>query len=361
MAYRAFSAALLTTSASLACACDAPVATPGRSDASSAGEARRAGEQPPVHADAPARGASLADPTGEPELAPGPVNPPVRLGFVGDVALALGVASSLDDPDAPAAYPFHHVAERLRSYDLLVGNLECVVATQGLPRVPIPLTAPPSAPGRLLDAGFDLVSVANNHSLDRGPVAYRESLARLDAAGLAHIGHTHVDFDRKPWAVRELRGVRVAIVGHYNRDPQLAVGDVRSARGEADVVIVFVHWGNEFTPEPTREQRRMGKLLVEAGAHAVVGAHAHVVQPVEEHLGRPIVHGLGNFVFAGMTRRGTHTGALLELDVDRTGVLARRFVRVAIDEHGTPSFVGEPTVEPPLMVSAGTRLQQRPD
>jgi poly-gamma-glutamate synthesis protein (capsule biosynthesis protein) len=312
-----------------------------------------------VKAEEPARAALLGAPTSGLALAPGPATPPVRLGFVGDIALALGVASSLDDPNAPAAYPFHRVAARLLSYDLLVGNLECVVATQGLPRVPIPLTAPPSAPRRLLDAGFDLVSVANNHSLDRGPLAYRETLDRLDAAGLAHIGHTHVDFDRKPWALRELRGVRVAIVGHYNREPKLAEDDVRRARGEADVVIVFVHWGNDFTPEPTREQRRMGKLLVEAGAHAVVGAHAHVVQPVEEHLGRPIVHGLGNFVFAGMTRRGTHTGALLELDVDRTGVVARRFMEVAIDDDGTPSFVGEATVEPPLHATSAQAPPRR--
>jgi hypothetical protein len=359
MGYRAIVSALATALSSLAWGCDGPAQSnavrepPGAEQASADIHTERS--QPAE----PDGSVWLTAQTARPQLAPSPVRQPVRLGFVGDVALALEVATSLDDPDAPPGYPFHHVAERLRSYDLLVGNLECVVATQGLPRVPIPLTAPPSAPERLLHAGFDFVSVANNHSLDRGPVAYREMLARLDAAGLAHIGHTHVDFGRKPWRVRDLAGVRVAVVGHYNRDPELAEADVRLARGEADVVIVFVHWGNEFTPAPTREQRRMGRALVEAGAHAVVGAHAHVVQPVEEHLGRPIVHGLGNFVFAGMVRPGTHTGALLELDVDHSGVIGRRFVEVAIDEHGTPSFVGDPTVEPPR-IAAEFDTQPRP-
>lgn len=353
MAPRAILAALVATLSALASACDAPA--DAATLPSSTGQL-----EPGASLVATAGGATLlAAQAPGPELAPSPASRPVRLGFVGDVALALGVASSLDDPDAPPGYPFHHVAERLQRYDLLVGNLECVVATQGQPRVPIPLTAPPSAPARLLDAGFDLVSVANNHSLDRGPVAYRETLARLDAAGLAYVGHTYVDFDRKPWVVRELGGLRVAIVGHHNRDPALAASDVRRARGEADVVIVFVHWGEEFTPEPTREQRRMGRLLVEAGAHAVVGAHAHVVQPVEEHLGRPIVHGLGNFVFAGMVRRGARTGALLELDVDPTGVVARRFVEVAIDERGTPRLVGEPTVDPPLVAALAPSPQPR--
>lgn len=354
MAPRAILAALVATLSALASACDAPAEA-----ATSPGPSRA--QQGASQVATTERATLLAAPASAPELVPGAPSRPVRLGFVGDVALALGVASSLDDPDAPPAYPFQHVAERLRSYDLLVGNLECVVATQGQPRVPIPLTAPPSAPSRLLDAGFDLVSVANNHSLDRGPVAYRETLARLDAAGLAHVGHTYVDFDREPWVVRELGGLRLAIVGHHNRDPALATRDVQRARSEADVVIVFIHWGEEFTPEPTREQRRMGRQLVEAGAHAVVGAHAHVVQPVEEHLGRPIVHGLGNFVFAGMTRRGSRTGALLELDVDSTGVVARRFVEVAIDEQGTPRLVGEPTVDPPLVAGLATPPRTRRD
>jgi poly-gamma-glutamate capsule biosynthesis protein CapA/YwtB (metallophosphatase superfamily) len=361
MAYRAILAALVAALGSLPCACEAPVAAPGSAASSVVGQPNSSGPQRPSRADAVRSAAWLAAPTAEPAPAQEPAGTSVRLGFVGDVALALGVATKLDGPDAPPGYPFHQVAERLRGYDLLVGNLECVVATQGQPRVPIPLTAPPSAPARLLDAGFDLVSIANNHSLDRGPVAYREMLARLGEAGLAHIGHTHLDFDRKPWVVRELRGLRIAVIGHYNRDPRLAEADVRLARGEADVVIVFVHWGNEFTPEPTGEQRRMGKLLIEAGAHAVVGAHAHVVQPVEEHLGRPIVHGLGNFVFEGMTRRGTHTGALLELDVDRTGVIARRFLEVALDDGGIPSFVGEPTVEPPPSATGAQTTPQRPE
>ncbi|MDI3282621.1 CapA family protein [Polyangium sp. 15x6] len=273
--------------------------------------------------------------------------PRATVAFVGDVSMAGGVGAVIKKGQEPA-FPFAHVAERLRSYDLLVGNLECVVTSQGEATIPEPLVAPLSAPRLLLTAGFDMVSVANNHTLDMSEAGYFEMLERLDSAGLGHFGTTQASPAREAFVVREVAGVRIALIGHVDRGGPRSQQDVARARERADVVIVFVHWGIEYALTPSKYQREASRALIDAGADAVIAAHAHVVQPAERYRGRLIAHGIGNFVFSGMTRPGSRTGTLVELDVTREGITGHRFVRVAIDDRGAPRFVGEPSEEPSL-------------
>ena len=271
----------------------------------------------------------------------------IRAAFTGDVAIALGVGRIVASHRDPQ-FPFGDVTERLREYDLLVGNFECVVATRGEATIREPLVAPPEAPKLLVEAGFDLVSIANNHTLDMSAAGYFEMLEKLDAAGLVHFGSTTADHARDPIVVREINGIRVALIGHMNREEKRAIDDVGRARKIADIIIVFEHWGVEYALYPVRHQRLLGRTLIDAGADAVIGAHAHVVQPMEVYKNRLIVYGLGNFVFSSMVRRGTHTGAVLELDLEKQGIAAHRFRRVTIDDRGAPHWNGEPTDEPPF-------------
>ncbi len=245
-------------------------------------------------------------------------------------------------------YPFAAVAEQLRSYDLLVGNLECVAANRGSPTIPLPLVAPLHSPKALLDAGFDIVSVANNHAEDLGKLGYEDMLKRLDAAGLPYVGGYLADKSRDPMVVREVNGIKVAVLGYFNRDTADTFKDIARAHEVADVVLVFLHWGIDFSPDPTRFQRQWGRKLIDKGASAVIGAHSHIVQPEEIYEGKLIAHSLGNFVFSGMTKRGSRDGAILELDVDETGVVAHRFRPVKLDLRGAPSLNGEPRATAPM-------------
>jgi poly-gamma-glutamate capsule biosynthesis protein CapA/YwtB (metallophosphatase superfamily) len=277
---------------------------------------------------------------------PTPV-PPKRIhaAFTGDVAISLGVGAIVAKHEDPT-FPFANVAERLRRYDLLVGNLECVVTTLGEPSVREPLFAPAETPKLLVDAGFDLVSIANNHTLDMSKAGYFEMLEKLDAAKLKHFGSTTADHLRDPVVIHEIEGIRIALIGHHNREEKKAIEDVGRARATADIVIVFEHWGNEYAQYPMRYQRLLGRTLIDAGADAVIGAHAHVVQPIEIYKNHLIAYGLGNFVFSSMVRQGTHTGAVLELDLEKGGIVARRFRSVSIDDRGAPRWNGEATEEP---------------
>lgn len=284
-------------------------------------------------------------PSAKPAEMPAPKR--IRAAFTGDVAITLGVGNIVAS-HRDAQFPFGDVSERLRGYDLLVGNLECVVSTKGEPTIREPLVAPGETPKLLLDAGFDLVSIANNHTLDMSAAGYFEMLEKLNAAGLLFFGSTAADHARDPVVVKEVDGVRIALIGHMNREEKRAIEDVMRARARADVVIVFEHWGVEYALYPVLHQRLLGRTLIDAGADAVLGAHAHVVQPIEIYKNKLVAYGLGNFVFSSMVRRGTHTGAVLELDLDKRGIVAHRFRSVTIDAEGAPHWGGEPTNEPTL-------------
>jgi hypothetical protein len=146
-------------------------------------------------------------------------NAPKTVAFVGDISISMIVGAHLDGSLKPSTplepgYPFGKVQDRLRAYDLLVGNLECVVTNRGQPTIKKPLKAPLDSGKRLLDAGFDVVSVANNHVQDMADAGYADMMARLDADGLPYAGGNLVDKSRSPTVVKDLGGVRVAVIGH---------------------------------------------------------------------------------------------------------------------------------------------------
>jgi poly-gamma-glutamate capsule biosynthesis protein CapA/YwtB (metallophosphatase superfamily) len=105
--------------------------------------------------------------------------------------------------------------------------------------------------------------------------------------------------------------------------------DIARARTlhRADIVIPVMHWGWEYEPRASARQRELARVMIDAGADAVVGGHPHVTQDTEQYRGRPIVYSLGNFVFDGFTDADTTTGWLLRLEVDRQGARRWRTVR----------------------------------
>jgi poly-gamma-glutamate synthesis protein (capsule biosynthesis protein) len=97
-----------------------------------------------------------------------------------------------------------------------------------------------------------------------------------------------------------------------------------------------MHWGWEQEGAAGPRQRQLARLMIEAGADAVVGGHPHVIQDVEQYQGKPIIYSLGNFVFDGFSDPGGNTGWLLQMDLDREGVRTWRTLVAHIDREGTP-------------------------
>lgn len=297
----------------------------------------------------PAR-ASIPSPTPVPET-------PVTLAFTGDVMFGRTVnshmlATALHDP-----YPFTFTAGFLRGFDLTIGNLECVISNLGQP-VPksYNFRGDARAYDRLLNAGFDLVSVANNHSGDYGKAAFVDELLTLPRRGITPIGGGQNKRQAHTPVFKTVRGTTIAFLAYDEIDPYSFAAtdttpghawldaldlrlDVTRARASADFVIAFVHWGIEYFTGLTAEQRSLAQVAIDVGADLVVGAHPHVIEPYEYYRGKLIVYSLGNFVFDNMYPEVVRRGSILTLTIQRRRLLAWKLVPTRIGDWGEPALL----------------------
>jgi Bacterial capsule synthesis protein PGA_cap len=272
---------------------------------------------------------------------------PLVLAAVGDVTFGEQVGPAVTEYGG--AYPWTGVARTLRAADVTVGNLETSVSTRGVASVKqYTFRGPPEAlPAMAQRAGFDVLTLANNHSMDYGPDALLDTIRNVRAAGIRSIGAGANELQAHRPAIVEAGGLRVAFLGYSDvnplgfpatqwtpgtarADPTLIARDVRAARRRADVVVCFFHWGTELHADPDSRQRQLAAACLDAGARVVLGAHPHVFGSVTRPGTRSLVAWtLGNFVFpsSGETART----AILEVRLDRSGVRGYRLLAVRID------------------------------
>lgn len=290
-----------------------------------------------------------ADPTATPDTRP------ITIAITGDIMLGRSVNDQL--LATQDRFPFNYTADYLRGFDLTVGNLECVVSTLGRPE-PKEFTfeANPAGFRRLVAAGFDIVSLANNHSGDYGKDAFMDMLQHLPNYEIIPLGGgANLAAAHQP-VIRTLRTTTVAFLayceigpenfqatattpGHAWLDPELMRADIGKVRRQADYVIVFTHWGIEYQPIESSQQQAMARLAIDAGADFVVGAHPHVIQPNELYRGKPIVYSLGNFVFDMMNSEDVRRGNVLALTIQGSRLLDWRLRTARIGDFGQPTWV----------------------
>lgn len=277
----------------------------------------------------------------------------VSMVFVGDIMIAHDeetgkIIERGVDPFAPTAC-------LLKCADVTIGNLECVVASKGEKvRKPYNFRADPTCIP-LLKKHFDGLSVANNHSGDFGKPAFAEQCDLLDAAGIPYFGGgRNKAAAHKPWII-ERNGVRIALLGYcevflksfqaednvpgiaWSEHDDEVLADIRTARSKyhTDVVIPFMHWGDEHDP-PTAREKTFARKMIDAGADIVVGTHPHVTQDPEYYKGHLIAYSLGNFLFNGFEDPNNLIGWALRLTVDKKGMVDWNTVVLRLDEQGVP-------------------------
>ena len=149
----------------------------------------------------------------------------------------------------------------------------------------------------LTDNGVEAVALENNHIMDHGDEGYSDTMQTLEDAGIVYSNSTHT-------GVIEVKGVQIAMLSYLciDRYEQLwdkVPADIAAAKEDYPIVIVSFHWGNEKDYVPTKNQIKMGRLAVDAGADLVLGHHSHRMNPIECYNGVYICYSLGNFCFAG--------------------------------------------------------------
>lgn len=272
---------------------------------------------------------------------------PVVLAAVGDITFGEQVGPAI--ASYGGRHPWVYVAPSLRSADITIGNLETAVSTRGVAAVKeYTFRGPPDALRPLHEfAGFDVLTLANNHAVDYGRDALEDTMRYAHAAGIKTIGAGSNSFRARRPAVVERGGLRVAFLGYSDVNPagflatETAAGtaaadttaiaaDVRAARRRADVVVCFFHFGVELRADPDSRQRTLASACLDAGAKVVLGAHPHVLGPVTRPSPRTLVAWtLGNFVFPSGPK--TARSAILRVELGKSRAGSYRLVPVTID------------------------------
>lgn len=256
--------------------------------------------------------------------------------------------------------------------DYVSGNLEQVISEdEELPDAQkvIHLSSGAEALGTMVDAGFTTVSLANNHTMDHGLPGLRDTIAALDDAGLRHAGAgvnlddaVRTDLqDHGDLVVATLSFTDVYVDGFLAlsfqggvlaAEPDVFAPRIQRARADADLVIVHVHWGDEYDIGINHRQRELAEMMSEAGADIIVGHHPHVLLPVEQIGDTLVLYSLGNFVFdQGWSR--TRESAIARYHLREDGTARVEFV---------PAYIREATPRPlegPLASYRRSRIFQR--
>ena len=252
------------------------------------------------------------------------------VGFVGDVMLSRSVGQKIVQEN-DFSWPFRNVADQLQRYDLLFGNLEGSLSSRGTDGGSVySFRADPRTVAGLVAAGFDAMSVANNHIADWGKDAFTDTLTDLKKATIAYVGGGSDEEDAHRVSVIKRNGIRFGFLGYtavgstnlvaHGSDPGIArldeprmKADIAHARDLVDVLIVSIHFGDEYKTHSNALQEHAARAAIDAGADLVIGHHPHVVEEVEEYKNGLIAYSLGNFVFDQTFSEETRNGALLEI------------------------------------------------
>lgn len=279
---------------------------------------------------------------------------PTKLTFVGDVLLASGVERYMSKYGYD--YPYIRVKKQLSDADVTIANLENPITLRGVPALDkqYVFTGSPKALPALKQSGIDIVTLANNHTLDQGKLALEDTLNFLTKSRIATIGAGRNAAEAyKPHYVN-VRGTVVAYIGlsrvwpdanwHATNKTAGLAGAYSTARGvevikaasrKANIVIVYIHWGKEYQDFPEPYQRQTAHTFIDAGADLIIGSHPHVLQGFEQYKNKWIAYSLGNFIFNSNKELRSSQSGILNVSCTRKAECSLAFQAMKID-HARP-------------------------
>lgn len=280
------------------------------------------------------------------------------LDAVGDIAfgdhpLCTGFGTHSRCRDRDPGFAFEHVTRELAGCDLAFGNLECTLSSAGLRAGDydsVQMRGQSDYIAGLVRAGFRVLNLANNHSLQHGEAAFRETIGRLQQNGIAACGVSTGDYRSCRPAVIDRNGLRTTFLGYslrprqyFTQEPIYAEGfyeqlleDVRRARASSNCVVVSLHWGSEFIERPSPDEIATAHRIVDAGADLIIGHHPHVLRGIEKYGRGYIVYSLGNFVCDMVWDEPLREAAIVRFALTPQGAKLLRIVPVRINDDYQP-------------------------
>lgn len=254
-------------------------------------------------------------------------------------------------------YLYEKIGKEIAKSDLAVINLETPLVYDPANYSTYPcFGSPVNVAKGIKDIGFDAVTLSNNHRLDKGKKGVEETLKALDENKLIHVG----SMDEKPYVLVKRNEIEFALMNYtygtngirppagyencvnYLDNPDKIREDIREAKKNSDVVLMFVHWGNEYQTEPSKSQITWRNLFYEEGVDAVIGTHPHVIQKYEIYEGEDkdtnennhkmlVYYSLGNYISANQ-RKDHNSGGIgsfsVKLTSDGIKIYGEKFHRI---------------------------------
>lgn len=279
----------------------------------------------------------------------------VKIAAVGDIMLGdrplmvgLGVRSYIE---GSSQYdPFSYVSGILKEHDIVFGNLESVLSDSGMIQnnyESVQMRGTKESINFLKSAGFNVMSVANNHIMQHGNEAFFETVNLLRDNGIAPIGCSYNNGKSLPF-YKTLKGITFGFAGFsmrpekYNQNANYAqsefkeiLNSVKIYKKNCDFLTISLHWGDEYVFWPSKEQIKQARALVDHGVSLIIGHHPHVIQGVERYNEGIIAYSMGNFVFDIWQRR-LRQSFILVIELDRSLIPTFKRIPVYIDSEFRP-------------------------
>jgi len=261
--------------------------------------------------------------------------------MLGDHPICIGHGVGSKIKKEGAKYIFQHVRGLLNEADIAFGNLEAVLSKKNLNEKDVDsasLRAMPESADGLTYAGFNVLSLANNHIMEHGKEALLDTMNILRKNGIKYVGPEDV--------VLSIRGTKVVFLAYCLLDEpgtcckaesSEIIENVKRVKSKADIVIVSLHWGDEFIHKPSRYQVKLAHEIIDSGANIILGHHPHVLQGVEMYNGGLIAYSLGNFVF-DMWQEKMRESVILKCLISDS-VIRRELIPVSINENFQPQVL----------------------
>ncbi|WP_352419266.1 CapA family protein [Proteiniborus sp.] len=290
------------------------------------------------------------------------------------------------------SFSFEHIQKYIESADLAIGNFETVTAGDeyGYKGYPT-FNSPESAVTALKNAGFDILSTANNHSIDKGKKGIINTIDNILEHGLKNVGTYKEPTDEM--LIQDINGIKAAILSYtygcngleclltqeelsymvniINEDR--IKSDIEKAdANQVDTTIVIMHWGNEYQREPSEYQIELANKMIKWGADIILGSHPHVIQRSEivEHNGENkfIIYSMGNFIsnqrretLNVKNKKYTEDGVIVNITLEKDFSLGKTVVK---DVDYIPTWVykySESGVQKHVILPTSEYIEQEKD
>jgi len=281
----------------------------------------------------------------------------ITLIAVGDISYSRGV-EMIVTKQQDINYPFLRIRDYLKDADLVFGNLETPI-TPGRKIVNFEMIfrSNPGTEQALKQAGFSILSLANNHTPNFGAKGLADTINYLNEVGIKSVGAGANEQEANRPVYLEKKGIKFAFLAYNDPDvvpasyeaSETGAGTafmrvekmtkaINEAKRGSDFVIVSMHSGTEYVENPNNSQISFARAAIEAGADLVLGHHPHVIQTIEKYQGKYILYSLGNFVFDQPQSQETRDSLIAKIYFTKEGISKISLLPVTMENLAQPTL-----------------------